>query len=695
MDYSKKIAVLLTKHIFFIGIYLWFGILLLPSCRKSTPQQPEVLSSGAITALDKAEVMIGYGHGMEALTYLDSAYKTFEPNTKDLFEKYRYNFQYYLVKRNDMATAGSYLDSLFFMIKERKEIYKKEYVTALFLRGNLELKRRQYEHAFKCYYDARTFAMENLNICDAYAITNKIGLIRYQEKQYQKAIIDIKQALVESKSCKGSNINDLSKHGYFNTIGLCFEKLNQLDSAVTYYKMSLAFIDQNAARFPKDSIFIGSARGVVYGNLGGTYAKQGAYKLSEKYLKKSIMLNDRPRFEQIDAQTAKLKLWDLYLSVADFKKADLMFKDLWSTFLHPPSERQMPIDYRLKMFQLRWKYFDQQNMGVEAYRWRKKYNHLKDSLDNIAQINHDANLDQIFKLNDKDNELLLLAKDNSLKRTYIIAFIFCLLIGACTLFVVWQNWKNSKKLNLKITRQNFNMTKALEALQQSQEENTRIVKIVAHDLRNPMAITISIANIMLQNDHLLDADKEMLELLKTSSNHSLDMIADLLSMNVDKTDLKKDEVELHELLNYCVGLLNFKAAEKEQRIVLRTQNVTLFISREKIWRVISNLIVNAIKFSDKGTVINVDMVREPKSVLITIKDNGIGIPDELKDKVFNMFSDARRLGTSGEVSFGLGLTICKQIIEAHDGEIWFESELNKGTTFFIRLPFSTAFDKAN
>ena len=69
---------------------------------------------------------------------------------------------------------------------------------------------------------------------------------------------------------------------------------------------------------------------------------------------------------------------------------------------------------------------------------------------------------------------------------------------------------------------------------------------------------------------------------------------------------------------------------------------------------------------------------------ISVKDSGIGIPEKFKSKVFNTFTDARRPGTAGEKSFGLGLSICKQIIELHDGKIWFESN-DKGTTFHFTL----------
>ncbi len=110
------------------------------------------------------------------------------------------------------------------------------------------------------------------------------------------------------------------------------------------------------------------------------------------------------------------------------------------------------------------------------------------------------------------------------------------------------------------------------------------------------------------------------------------------------------------------------------------------IDNEKMWRVISNLIANVIKFSPHGAVIEVRLTEKPGYAVVEVEDHGLGIPEEVKDKVFDMFTEARRTGTAGEKSFGMGLAISKQIVQAHGGKIWFESKPGKGTTFFVELP---------
>jgi signal transduction histidine kinase len=102
--------------------------------------------------------------------------------------------------------------------------------------------------------------------------------------------------------------------------------------------------------------------------------------------------------------------------------------------------------------------------------------------------------------------------------------------------------------------------------------------------------------------------------------------------------------------------------------------------------VVNNLITNAIKFSFLGTTIQVTISINDKFARIQVKDEGIGIPTSVQPQIFEMFTSAKRHGTVGERSYGLGLSICKQIVEELGGRIWFESVEAKGSSFFVELP---------
>jgi signal transduction histidine kinase len=262
--------------------------------------------------------------------------------------------------------------------------------------------------------------------------------------------------------------------------------------------------------------------------------------------------------------------------------------------------------------------------------------------------------------------------------------LLALLVTACLLAIavmvgIWRNLRQARD-------RNGQMQKALSALEQSQADNSRMMKVVAHDLRNPIGAIQSIASIMLSESAQKEDDRAMLEMIHTSATNSLELTSDLLQVQFRTEELKKDPVDIAQMLQYCVSLLGNKAEAKGQQLQLETINVTLQASREKLWRVVSNLIANAIKFSPTETAIHIKMEQQQGHILISVKDQGIGIPAEMKDKIFDLFTEAKRTGTAGEQAFGLGLAISKQIVEAHGGRIWFDSEIGKGTVFYVELP---------
>ena len=284
----------------------------------------------------------------------------------------------------------------------------------------------------------------------------------------------------------------------------------------------------------------------------------------------------------------------------------------------------------------------------------------------------------------EENYVLEAGNRNKLTQIWMLAGI-CAATVLLLSFIYYQ-YRHTRRMNKTISDQNEQLQNTLSALEQSQADNTRMLKVVAHDLRNPIGAMTSVANMMLEDEHRDENDRMLLDLLKTSGENSLELVNDLLLMHTRAEELTREPVDMQQLLQYCVSLLHFKAQEKMQQVHLKAAHVVIRINREKIWRVISNLISNAIKFSPNGARISVLLEVKTGKVQIRVEDQGIGIPDELKDRIFDMFTAARRAGTAGEQSFGLGLSISRQIVEAHGGTIWYESTAGSGSTFFVELP---------
>jgi signal transduction histidine kinase len=228
-----------------------------------------------------------------------------------------------------------------------------------------------------------------------------------------------------------------------------------------------------------------------------------------------------------------------------------------------------------------------------------------------------------------------------------------------------------------------------KALAITTRQKDQILSTVAHDLRSPIS---NISNIteLIQSDDLSQSDKtNFLRLIDQSSRSALHLINDLLQ-NSD-TQVRESlfrKIELNQLLNSWIPSLQLRANEKNIQILTHffSAPVDISIDVDRIERVITNLVNNAVKFSPDGSKIFIQVSADDTYAHIIVTDQGIGIPKEKQALIFEMFSKAQRLGTSGEKSFGMGLSICKQIIEHHHGNISVQSEEHKGSTFTVDLP---------
>jgi signal transduction histidine kinase len=240
------------------------------------------------------------------------------------------------------------------------------------------------------------------------------------------------------------------------------------------------------------------------------------------------------------------------------------------------------------------------------------------------------------------------------------------------------------RLNKALKRENRQTQLAIHSLNESQAGYLHTLKTVAHDLRNPVGAIASALTMMDQQPPAGEQTQTWLKLIRKATDQSLALIANILDIPVGK--LKREQVDLAELLETCTGTMQFKAAQKRQHLQLEAEPVSLFLDREKIWRVVINLLDNAIKFSPEDAGIRLTAARQDGEAVIAVRDEGIGIPPEMETGLFTLGDETRRSGTAGESSFGLGLALVRQIVQAHGGTIGVCSGEGKGTTFTIRLP---------
>jgi signal transduction histidine kinase len=231
----------------------------------------------------------------------------------------------------------------------------------------------------------------------------------------------------------------------------------------------------------------------------------------------------------------------------------------------------------------------------------------------------------------------------------------------------------------------------LELLTEANEFKKDVLGIVTHDLRNPLSAILGFVSLMKRTDFDISEINLYTEQIQISAESMRNMITDFLQIAInDSTDfeLHKTTFDLVSLIETVINNFKSSLTAKSQSLLFQSGVSKTIIEgdRHRLTEVIENLISNAIKYSPKEATIFVDVKVENEKVLFLVKDNGLGISISDMDKIFGKFQKLSSKPTGNETSTGLGLYIVKKIIEKHDGKIWVESELDKGSTFYVSLP---------
>jgi signal transduction histidine kinase len=155
---------------------------------------------------------------------------------------------------------------------------------------------------------------------------------------------------------------------------------------------------------------------------------------------------------------------------------------------------------------------------------------------------------------------------------------------------------------------------------------------------------------------------------------------------------------LQTIIHDNINLLQNKADEKNLQLEtdIRKDAVYVYADENMTGTVVRNLISNAIKFTgEKGLVVVRAQRNDPHNVLISVVDNGMGIPKENLEKIFDLDAGYSTQGTRSEKGTGLGLILCKEFVQMNHGKIWVESEVNKGSAFHVLLPAASEMEKEN
>ncbi len=233
--------------------------------------------------------------------------------------------------------------------------------------------------------------------------------------------------------------------------------------------------------------------------------------------------------------------------------------------------------------------------------------------------------------------------------------------------------------------------------QQLEDRKNEILDVLGHDLRTPIVAAKQNLSVLFEATDFLknlnEDQKKMINLCHKNIEKMEKMVTTILDarqLETGKIILQKTETNLGELVQEAVNLLKSWADIKKIKLIANVQYVTsIKVDPERVCQVINNLISNALKFtSQEGSVeVRLELVKgEGQGVRVSVIDSGIGIKDEDLERIFNKYEQVGLSSPKGASGLGLGLAICKSIIQLHGGRIWVESKEQKGSSFIFILP---------
>jgi signal transduction histidine kinase len=239
--------------------------------------------------------------------------------------------------------------------------------------------------------------------------------------------------------------------------------------------------------------------------------------------------------------------------------------------------------------------------------------------------------------------------------------------------------------------QNEIQTSMLKLITDANEFKKDVFRVVAHDLRNPLSIIIGYSKLICEKSHDEEQIQIFAEQISLAGSKMNNLIGDFLTATINDStniELNYSVFDIIAFIENIVKSFENILAAKNQAIILNSTISQLFINADKtkISEVIDNLISNASKYSDYRKNIIITISKDENSVILKFIDEGPGLTDQDKEIIFNKFQKLSAKPTGNESSTGLGLYIVKRIVERHEGLVWVESELGKGSTFIVSLP---------
>jgi signal transduction histidine kinase len=323
---------------------------------------------------------------------------------------------------------------------------------------------------------------------------------------------------------------------------------------------------------------------------------------------------------------------------------------------------------------------------------------LNKSINEIA-LDFSKTIDFESMINDESKRHLInIISEKGLPQTFYFTFIH---FNSETIAIGEINSSEIEDLRMSLVSMNNELSNLTRELHKKNAEliklndlKNQFLGMAAHDLRNPIGIVLNYSEYLLDEtaESLNEEQIEFLDTIKTTSRFMVNLLNDLLdisSIESGKLTLDMAQTDISKFITTNCILNQVLAIKKNIKIKTEIQPSLplIMLDENKMVQVLNNLITNAVKFSLPNTEILVKANKSEDKLVISVSDQGQGIPQNEIKNLFKPFERTSVRSTAGEKSTGLGLTITRRIIEGHKGTINVESTVGQGTTFSITIPY--------
>lgn len=468
-----------------------------------------------------------------------------------------------------------------------------------------------------------------------------------------------------------------------DSVSLASAILNAGDEFLTIkiYDSALLYFREAEIIFQKTDYLIGKA--YSSGNIGMVLASMGEDNLAEQKIKEAThILEELGDYYPVCVYL--LSMSDIHHQKGD-KPAALHYATRSLLLAQQYGLKEQISESSLKLSEL---YMRAGNTD-ESFRHYKNHIVYRDSVNNLEAVQNMADLRTEYEISQKQLELFekeeMLAREKWIRNAFIAAFCVMIFLAALT----YRNFKNQQRTNQKVTEQKEEIERKNKDLISLNEEKNNLISIVAHDLKSPVNQIKGMISLVRMTCKVDEESATYFDMMEQSSVRLSDMINKILNVEaIEATQLNVilEPVNFSDVVRANVNRSIVEVNRKQIQIQTSLpENIIVNSDLRYTDQVIDNLLSNAIKFSPPGKNIYITITHHDTTALCEIRDEGPGISESDKKKLFKKYQKLSAMPTSNESSTGLGLSIVKKFVDAMGGEIWCESEPGNGASFFVRL----------